>query len=343
MLDSSLSSLLTTDAQQDLAGSLHSRSHAWQMQARINSLVNSYLSYEVLTDRLTDLPGQFEQPRPRPWTAIDWQAIDREQLIGIDLEVFLAIVAGSMETETPIRGYTQVSRQYLEPLHRPMAKFVGGTVAQDGSMEDLGLWEKEERQHAPALAKVYAQLAGKRWSAQPLNVKNYDPSGDPYEDLYRHGLHRVVTEYSAVCLYFWLMAHTTGPLQQVLAELAQDEVNHMTKFWGFGLWLFPESFGIRIRRTLCQLINPTRCLMKDVRRSGHQVGHLQSLQDLSRTLRRMMAVLSWETWPLIHKLELMFTFGRVFHRLWIWSNRLTPESLQQLFGQAPNETMFSSN
>ena len=342
MLNPSVSSISAVDLEQDLAGRLYPHPHYWQTQVRINFLLNAYLSDEILTDRLNDLPIQFKRPKPRPWQSIDWQAIDRKQLIGVDLDIFLAIVAGSLETETPIRGYTQVSRQYLEPLHRPMARFVGGIVAEDGSMQELGLWEKEERQHTPALAKIYAQLAGKKWNAQSLNVKNYDPSGDPYTDLYRHGLHRVATEYSAVCLYFWMMTHTTGPLQQVLAELAQDEVNHMTKFWGFGLWLFPESLGVRIRRTLCQLLDPRRCLLKDARGFAHQAGHLQSFQDLSQTLKRMMGVLSWEKWPLTHKLELMFTFGRVWHRLWAWSHSLTPEFLQQLLGRTSIEDQFPS-
>ncbi len=59
-----------------------------------------------------------------------------------------------MDTEAPIRGYTQTSRQYLEKLHPQMARFVGGTVGKNGELLELGLWEKEERQHTPALIKI---------------------------------------------------------------------------------------------------------------------------------------------------------------------------------------------
>ena len=44
-----------------------------------------------------------------------------------------------------------------------------------------------------------------------------------------------------MCLYLWLMSHTTGTLQQVRGELLQDEINHLTKFWGMGMWLYPDG------------------------------------------------------------------------------------------------------
>ena len=38
-----------------------------------------------------------------------------------------------------------------------------------------------------------------------------------------------------------ILTQTTGALQQVLRELLIDEINHMTKFWGFGCWAYPEA------------------------------------------------------------------------------------------------------
>ncbi|MBW4675860.1 MAG: ferritin-like domain-containing protein [Desmonostoc geniculatum HA4340-LM1] len=298
---------------EDLPGQSYSSPDYFQTQQRIRSLIDKYLAVEKLHDRLQDLPIQFANPQPRPWKLIDWQTINRNQIIGINPEVFLSILIGAMDTEAPIRGYTQTSRQYLEKLHPQMGRFVGGTVGEDNNLLELGLWEKEERQHTPALIKVYTQLTNEKITAKHRTVRGYLPTDDPYEDLYRHGLHRIATEYGATCLYLWLMAHTTGALQDVLEELAQDEINHMTKFWGFGVWAFPDTGLMRIGRTLIK-----------TRSQNYQ------RNNLIRTLRRMMATLNWNAWSLTNKITLLFTFTHTMHRLWTWNNTLTPKYLQTL-------------
>ncbi|WP_448266266.1 ferritin-like domain-containing protein [Nostoc sp. DSM 114159] len=299
---------------EDLADKSYPSPHYLQTQRRIRSLIDKYLAVEKLHDRLQDLPLQFVNPQPRPWKPIDWQTINRNQIIGLDAEVFLSILIGAMDTEAPIRGYTQTSRQYLEKLHPQMARFVGGTVGEDGELLKLGLWEKEERQHTPALIKIYTQLTGEKITPKLRTVRGYLPTDDAKEDLYRHGLHRIATEYGATCLYIWLMAHTTGALQDVLEELAQDEINHMTKFWGFGVWAFPDTGLMRIGRTLIKTRSPN-----------------YQRNNLMRTLRRMMGTLNWDAWSLTNKTTLLFTFTYTMHRLWSWNNTLTPEYLQNLF------------
>ena len=308
----------------DLAGPLEPTANYWQTQTRIRQLINQYLSVQHLTNRLEDLPRQFNTPQPRPWQPIDWHQIEPQQIIGIDPDIFLSILVGATETEAPIRGYTQTSRQYLAPIHPAMAQFVGGQVSPTGEVIEPGLWEKEERQHTPALLKIYHQLTGTKATIQPRTARAYHPSNPPDIDLYRHGLHRIATEYSAVCLYLWLMAHTTGPLQPALAELVQDEINHMTKFWGFGLWLFPESSLTRwghILRHIAPVFPPSI-----EQTSTHQ---------LIRTVQRMMGVLNWQKWPLTHKAELITTFVQVKQRMCGWSDRLTVDYLNNLFGPSP--------
>ncbi|ACC80605.1 hypothetical protein [Nostoc punctiforme] len=299
---------------EDLAGQSYPSPHYLQTQRRIRSLIDRYIAVEQLHDRLQDLPIQFANPQPRAWKPIDWQTINRNQIIGLDTEVFLSILIGAMDTEAPIRGYTQTSRQYLEKLHPQMARFVGGTVREDGELLELGLWEKEERQHTPALIKIYTQLTGEKITPKFRTVRNYLPTDDAHEDLYRHGLHRIATEYGATCLYIWLMAHTTGALQDVLEELAQDEINHTTKFWGFGAWTFPDTGLMRIGRTLIE-----------TRAQNYQ------RNNLMRTLHRMMGTLNWNAWSLTNKATLLFTFTYTMRRLWSWNNSLTPEYLQDLF------------
>jgi hypothetical protein len=292
---------------QDLAGEINVR-HSFfdpsffSIQHRIRSLINNYLAADKLHERLQDLPRQFKNPQPRSWKIINWQEINREQIIGIDVEIFLSIIKGSLDTEAPIRGYTQTSRKYLEQLHPEMARFVGGTINQKEELIDIGLWEKEERQHTPALLKVYQQLTGEKINPTYRTVRGYLPTDNPSDDLYRHGLHRIATEYGATCLYIWLMAHTTGALQEVLEQLAIDEINHMTKFWGFGVWAYPDTSIIQVIQTFFK--------------TRHQS---YTRNNLIRTLQRMMGTLQWQNWSFSNKVSLVFTFALVLYRLWIWN------------------------
>jgi hypothetical protein len=289
-----------------------------ELQQKINHLVDRYLSFAHLDDRLADLPEQFIQPQPRPWQAIDWQAIQREQIVGIDVEVFLAILQGAIDTEAPIRHYTQTSRQYLNHLHPAMAKFVGGTLHPDGTLHEPGMWEKEERQHTPALIKIYAQISGAKPTPVPHNARPYHPPADPRAALYKHGLHRVATEYGATCLYLWLMAHTTGALHDVLEELTQDEINHMTKFWGFGIWAYPETSAWQVCKTLLHTSHGTLTYTRD-------------RSSLLGTLHRMTQELAWHRWTWSNRATFAYASLRTLQRLWAWSNMLQTEQLSTLF------------
>lgn len=294
---------------------------------RLNILVQTYLSVDILNDRLRDLPQQFERPQPRPWQPLDWDHINPCQIRGIDPLIFLAIIAGSIDTEAPIRGYTQASRQYLDPLYPQMARFVGGIIDDEGDLIEPGLWEKEERQHSPALQRLYTQLSGLKLLTMPHDPRPYEPTGNPEQDLFEHGLHRVATEYGATCLYLWLMAHSIGPLHRVLAELLIDEINHMTKFWGFGRWAYPQTSILTVFNTLwCKSLGTEK----------------QKRGSFSHTLKRMMQILHWEVWSIPNKLTLLWTCIHVLWHLWKWSRSLRSEQLRQWFEQHPQETSVST-
>lgn len=102
----------------DLAGPVPCRPNCCQMLTRINRLVDQSLSLEKLNERLQDLPVQLERPQARPWHPLVWEAIHSGQIIGVKTAVLLAVLRGTMDTEAPIRGYTQTSRQYLESVNR---------------------------------------------------------------------------------------------------------------------------------------------------------------------------------------------------------------------------------
>ncbi|MCC0176303.1 ferritin-like domain-containing protein [Waterburya agarophytonicola K14] len=319
----------------DLAGEVCFRPNFWQTKGRINYLINEYLNLDELRDLMEELPDQFRDPQPRQWSKITWQDINPDDVIGIELNIFLSIIKGALDTEAPIRGYTQasrqarafpcafrrrgVARQYLEPIHPSMAKFVGGSVSADGKMTALGLWEKEERQHTPALIKIYQQLSHDKIIPQPKTAKVYQARENPYQDLYKHGLHRVATEYSAVCLYIWLMSHTTGTTQQVLGELLQDEVNHLTKFLGMGMWLYPDGTEQLIK----YLLNQIHTILPVSSESD-----AKSKSTLKSTFQRMMSVLNWQSWSILSQGELIYTFIWTLKQMYHWSSQLTPEYLQ---------------
>ncbi len=142
-----MDSLRVKPVENDLAGIYTSYPRQSQILKRVRFLIDRYLAFDHLHDRLKDLPLQFGDPQPRPWNPISWNDISQEQVVGIDLNAFLSILEGAINTEAPIRHYTQTSRKYLEHLHPQLARFVGGTLAEDGSLSEPGLWEKEERQH----------------------------------------------------------------------------------------------------------------------------------------------------------------------------------------------------
>ncbi len=310
-----------TSTGEDLAGAWQPALGFAQVRQRIEALTQRYVTVEHLGDRLADLPHQFHHPQPRRWHPVSWAAIAPDQLSGIPLDTFCAILLGTINTEAPIRDYTQASRQYLAQFYPQMAQFVGGTVDSDGNVLTLGLWEREEKRHTPALVALYKKLAGEPPKSVPHPARPYTPSGNPRADLYRHGLHRIATEYGAACLYLWMMAYTTGPLQAVVGELLIDEINHMTKFWGFGRWAYPETSLGMIGSTLTQAMAQKL-----------QNPHLQG--SLLHTLRRMQSELAWDRWSTSHRLTLIYTFDQVMRVLWRWDRSLTPTYLGKLFGPA---------
>ena len=304
----------------DLAGEWNADLGLLQILKRIRCLTDCYVNKAMLCDRLEELPLQFERPSVRRWGAIDWPSIHPDQLAGIDRDTFCNLLLGTINTEAPIRDYTQSSRQYLETLYPEMARFVGGQIDSDGNLIAIGLWEREEKRHTPTLVKIYTLLSGKRPEVVPHSARSYRPAADPHENLYRHGLHRVATEYGATCLYLWMMAHTTGALQAVLAELVIDEVNHMTKFWGFGMWAYTDSSPWKIGQTLSKaMVRKFRC--RDTQGS------------LLHTLRRMMGELAWEQWSGTNRLTFLYTLDQVMKSLWAWNRGLTPGYLESLFGR----------
>ena len=75
----------------DLAGQVCFRPNFFQTKERINHLIDCYLNDTILYDRLNDLSQQFIDPQSRQWSKINWQAIHPEQVVGLELDIFLSL------------------------------------------------------------------------------------------------------------------------------------------------------------------------------------------------------------------------------------------------------------
>jgi hypothetical protein len=295
----------------DLAGDRRQHSYYFQTRRRVNILIERYLSVDILSDRLQDLAIQFENPHQRPWEPINWQAIHLSQIVDIEPSLFLSVLASAAEIETPIREYARESWSYLQSAHPPIARFMGGLIKEDGSIVEVGIWEKEERQHAPAFRKIYQQLTAEKLQVKANSVADYQSSNNLKEDIYKHAISRISTEWSAVSVYLWLMAHFTGALQQAIAQPLQDEVNHLAKMWGISYWAFGDSYLRRFHKSIRSLTS----LLK------HHQGERTESQNI---LQLNYAV---------HSVEIAFTLLRVMVQLHRWHRTLNRLDLEVLFGK----------
>jgi hypothetical protein len=298
----------------DLAGYCPANPSYLQIRARINHLINRYINVETLSDRLADLPMQFVLPQTRHWEPIDWQAINSSQILGVDPKLFALVLSGATEIEAPIREYSQESWQYLQALHPEMANFVGGARHDDGSIQTLGVWEKEERQHAPVFSKIYQRLTGEKLQPKPNSVADDQSTDHPREVISQHLISRISTEWGATAVYLWLMAHSTGALQQAIAQPLQDEINHLAKFWGFSRW----AFGASYRQ---QLQGSTRNLVALAKHHQGERTHSDELLNSSRSVEE-----------LTNAIGLAFSLMRVMVRLRSWDQELSSSYLRHLFG-----------
>ena len=297
----------------DLAGPVPVQATYLSTRARINHLIEQFVTVDILSDHLSDLPSQFVSPHQRPWDTIDWKQISADCIVGIDPQLFIQVVGGAAEIEAPIRAYALESWSYLHSLHPQMASFFYGEQDSDGI--HVGVWEKEERQHSPVMRKLYTLLTGEKFMPKPNAVAG--PVAVNTAAAYRHLCSRISTEWSAIAVYLWLMAHSTGQLQQAIAQLLQDEVNHIAKFWGFSRWAFGSSAMEQLQVSMQDMVGLLQHHKRD-RTDGQEV--LSVPQILGH---------------LPHVVALGFSFTRIMVCLSQWDRELSSSYLRHLFGRSP--------
>ena len=114
------------------------------------------------------------------------------------------------------------------------------------------------------------------------------------------------------------MSRTTRTTQQILGELLQDEINHLTKFWGMGMWLYTDGAEQLIRYLLSQIHTILPVSYESAK---------ESRANIKSTFQHMMSVLNWQSRSVLHRGELIYTFIWILKRMWQWSGQLNPEYL----------------
>jgi len=264
----------------DLAGNVPTNHNRLQSWARVHGVANNFLTRELMEERYQDLSTQYDDPHTRQWERIEWNKVSPDEILDVKKETFLSFLRAAAEVEAPVPQYGTESWGYLRDIEPEFSLFVSGERTpegeriRDGKGRGKGVWEEEEWGHSAHFRKIYNQLSGEKLSA--CKEKSVDPverGDDPREAAKRHLQMRIAAEVSAVAGYSWLMSHSTGELQKAIAQPFQDEVGHLSKFWGFYREAFPEE------NTASTLAGVTRSLVGMGVKNSRELSSSSSLQD----------------------------------------------------------------
>jgi hypothetical protein len=130
-----------------------------------------------------------------------------------------------------------------------MAWFMGGIFDDNGNILEIGVGEKEVRQHCATFRKIYQQLTEEQLQVKPNSVKGCQSTGDAWQDTYKHVISRLSTEWGATSVYF----RTYAPGLRNRVFLRKNLV--VTRRFGKK----PGFFGMCVSRTgfINHLISPT--------------------------------------------------------------------------------------
>ncbi|OUC11848.1 MAG: hypothetical protein B0A82_25390 [Alkalinema sp. CACIAM 70d] len=270
----------------DIAGSWVSHPNYFHIRARITTLLDRYLSSEHLSHHLAHFTEPVEYNYSCPWGATPLHVSN--QVIGIDRELFVQVLTSLMRVE-PISDEC-VSACLEEWLQ---------TTKMTESLPPI----------APHIQKALKELLGLDYLANGLPQQLY---------------HRITHTGSAIAIYFWLMAHSTGELQQAIVHLLQSEIYQLARVWGLSRWALGDKFLVQLQRSQQEFLAPFD--------QAHEPSQDQA-QD--QTSSEKSSHSSSASIPLLQRLpitiELTFTFLQVMVRLQEWNRQLHPIALRSLF------------
>ncbi|MBP0022294.1 MAG: hypothetical protein J7647_32650 [Cyanobacteria bacterium SBLK] len=316
-----------------LADDRATQPHSTMTKARLRDLIDRYLSCEKLDERLFELSFHHQETQLRPWQPIDWDAIDREQITGISPELFLAAIAMSAEVKA-IPVYSRQMWEKVSGIPSHIAAFLGSAIDEDGNLLELSLWEREERQHSAIFRQIYERLAEERLPRSD----NLDFAIGADLEVDRYLFQRVISEWISVSIYLWLLSHSLRDLHHAIAQILQDKIGHLAKFWGM----------LRLRWG----DNPDPQLAKDVERLLQAFASPQDRKNLSilpsfplsfadngasgenaessqsmNVFDYLATILQFSGY---YSLEIGFTLFRSLRQIWCWNLYLQAENLGSL-------------
>ena len=296
----------------DLAGNKYTNPSYLQIRERINFLIKKYLSAGVLYSYLHDLKLYLKTPERGQSKYIDWGKINLGQVSGVSNDLFIDKIMNAAKLETQNHDFETEIRDYLQAVNPQIACFLESNST-DRSMDAQALVkateEKEEYQGLLLFRKIYKQLTGDELQLQGYAVNRNEFKGNLQEEIYNYALNRIANEWSAISIYVWLMAHSTGELQRVIVQPLQNEVSHLVKFWGISYWAFSDSF-------LSRLQNITKNLTNLIKTHQRQDERKSEILELNYAL---------------HSVEVTFTFTSVMMQLYQWHKTLEHLYLENLF------------
>lgn len=259
----------------DIAGSWVSHPNYFHIRARITTLVDRYLSSAQLNHHLAHFTAPVEHSYSCPWQATPLNLSN--QVIGIDRELFVQVLTNLVQ---------------VDPI----------------SAECISAYLQEWMQSLPQTVSL-PPIAPAIQTALINNLHLHYPSQDLPQQLF----HRVTHTWSAVSIYFWLMAHSTSDLQQAIVHLLQSEIHQLARLWSLSRWALGEGFVVQLQYSQQDFTTPFDHPHSLELGANHQADSLPLIKRLPMTI------------------EITFACLQVMARLRDWNDQLHPIVLRGLF------------
>ncbi len=168
----------------------------------------------------------------RTWKNFDISKVKKEEIVGIDPEVYAQVARFAMEVEAPTIPYSYTTGESLSNLFPKIGRFMGKDVSQQKYSQEKNIracesaWCAEEERHAGFLAQIVHRITGEMPSLDNANVA--DSNARDEKSAMKHLAERQTYEWNATSAYTFLMVHSTGYLREAMRNILRDEVKHLT-------------------------------------------------------------------------------------------------------------------
>lgn len=304
----------------DLAGNKYVNPSYLQIRERINYPIKKYLSAGVLYSYLHNFYLSFGTSYNKPHhQSIDWQKINLEQVIGISDNLFIDKIISAAKLDTQTYDFDIELQAYLQAVNPQITYFLE-TNSYQTSIERNSKFivnkidPNDKDRQSYLFRQVYKKLTGNELKLPEYTVKNYELKGNLKEEMYNHALNHIVNKWNAISIYIWLMAHSTGELQQLIVQPLQNEINYLVKFWAISYWAFSDSFISHLQK---RTQNLTDLIQREERHEKQQ----DEVLEINCAL---------------HFVEVTFTFTSVMIQLYQWHKTLEDIYLENLFAYPIN-------